>query len=68
MINLGQLYRWCDDFGGGLVIATSIEDAREKLEKKYQSMKNRNGEFKIWPWENDDYYDEDNKDVLDIYG
>lgn len=62
-----KYYRWCDDFGGGIVVAFSVEDAREKLKKKYQAMGDRNGEFKIWPWENDDYYDKNNPCVFDIY-
>lgn len=62
-----NVYRWCDDYGGGLVVAESIEDASEKLQKKYKAMGERNGEFTIWLWENDDYYDEDNPFVYDIY-
>ena len=35
MFNLNNLYRWCDDYGGGIVIAESLLDAGEKLAKKY---------------------------------
>lgn len=59
-----NLYRWCDDCGGGLVIASSLEDAKEKLKKRYPD---RNS-FIIWLYTKDDYFDEDNPDVLDIYG
>lgn len=65
MIELTDIYRWCDNFGGGLVIAASIEDARKKLDKKYP--KRLGGTWNIWPWKHDDYYDENNVDVLDIY-
>ena len=63
---LNSLYRWCDGYGGGLVIATSIEDAKEKLIKKYKDEKHAL-EFTIWPWKNDDYFDEENDCVFDIY-
>lgn len=58
-----HLYRWCDNYGGGLVIATSTDDAREKLAKAYPD---RNS-FVIWLCSNDDYFDEEHPDVLDIY-
>lgn len=62
-----NFYRWNRNdnlSGGGLVLAENIEDAREKLAKKY-SVNSDN--FGIWPWENDDYYDKDNVDIFDIY-
>lgn len=65
MFNLNKLYRWCDDHGGGLVIAFSKEKARAKLKKKYG---NKRKDFIIWLWTNDEYYDKDNQDVFDIYG
>ena len=65
MLLLESIYRWCDAYGGGLVVASSIEDARKKLEKKYDLDR---GPFIIWPWKKDDYYDENNVDVFDIYG
>ena len=57
-------YRWCDDFGGGLVLATSEEDARKKLVAKYGMSC---GDFTIWLWENDEFYDKNHPDVYDIY-
>lgn len=65
-----KYYRWCDYISGGIVLASSIDEAKEKLQKKYgvEFMGDRSGSLKIWPWENDDYYDEDNPDVFDIYG
>lgn len=66
MIDFNDLYRWCDDYGGGLVIASSMEEALEKLKKKYGDEERT--EFIVWLWKNDDFYDKDNKDVLDIYG
>lgn len=65
MFKLENLYRWCGGCGGGIVIAESEEDALNKLIKKYgRFMEN----FVIWPWTIDDYFDDENKDVLDIYG
>lgn len=64
MFNLNKVYRWCDDYGGGLVIAISKERARAKLAKKYG---NERKDFIIWLWTNDEYYDKDNQDVFDIY-
>lgn len=65
VFTLDNLYRWCDNYGGGIVIASSVEDACEKLQKKH---KEERGPYTIWRWKMDDYYDEDNVDVLDIYG
>ena len=63
-----KYYRWGDGFGGGIVLATSAEDAKEKLEKKYSNPMDRRGNFNIWPWEDDDYYDAEHPCVFDIYG
>lgn len=67
MFNLINLYRWCDDYGGGIVIADSIEDASKKLEN-FLSEERSIDKVIVWPWHLDDYYDEENPDVLDIYG
>lgn len=66
MVGFDNLYRWCDDYGGGLVIASSKEDAKEKLIKKYKAERDPD-KYIIWLWTNDDYFDKDNEDVLDIY-
>ena len=63
---LNYLYRWCDGNGGGLVIANSKEEAKEKLVKKYGAKRDAD-KFIIWSWTNDEYYDEENPHVLDIY-
>lgn len=67
MFKLENLYRWCDDYGGGIVIAESKEDALMKLITKYGNDRNFEKVI-IWSWANDDYFDEKNPDVLDIYG
>lgn len=67
MFNLINLYRWCDDYGGGIVIADSLLDAKEKLAKMFGEDRDADKTI-IWPWHLDDYYDEENPDVLDIYG
>lgn len=66
MFSFDNLWRWCDSYGGGLVIAETKAEAIEKLEKMYGE--NRNVEnMVLWRWTNDDYYDNQNPDVLDIY-
>lgn len=65
MFSINNLYRWCDQYGGGLVIADSLEDAGEKLAKRYGDDRE---EFIIWEATNDDYYDDDYPLVFDIYG
>lgn len=67
MFDLTNLYRWCDPYGGGLVIASSKEEAKEKLIKKYTGADRDFDRLIIWHWTNDDYFDEENPDVLDIY-
>ena len=67
MFNLDNLYRWCDDYGGGLVIADSLIEAQEKLDKMFGEDRDVNKVI-IWPWHLDDYFDKENPDVLDIYG
>lgn len=61
---LENIWRYSVIYGecGGIVIATSKEEANEKLEKKY----NRN-DFIVWKMVDDDYFDADNPDVFDIY-
>lgn len=66
VVIVSRLYRWSDDYGGGLVIASSVEEAREKLVARY-SRYNRTSNFVIWKATDDDYYDPDHPDVLDVY-
>jgi hypothetical protein len=67
MFDLNNLYRWSDAYGGGIVIADSLLDAQEKLKKTLGEDRDAD-KLIIWPWHSDDYYDEENPDVLDIYG
>lgn len=67
MFDLNNLYRWCDDYGGGLVIANSLIEAKEKLEKMFGEERDIEKVI-IWTWRLDDYFDKENPDVLDIYG
>ena len=62
-----KFFRWSSDLSGGIVIATSMEDALEKLENKYANVREKIRNFTIWRWDEDDYYDEENPNVLDIY-
>lgn len=65
MLNFENPYRWCDELGGGLVIASSVDDAKEKLVKKFGADRK---DFIVWLWTDDDYFDKENEDVFDIYG
>lgn len=67
MFKLENLYRWCDNYGGGIVIAESVVEAQEKVVKYLDEERDPN-KLIIWPWHLDDYYDEENPDVLDVYG
>lgn len=71
-MNIKNLYRYSIDEGllGGVVIAESLADACNKIKKKYGD-KDKYGdknEIEVWQFLNDDYYDEDNKDVVECYG
>lgn len=57
-------YTYCGG-NGGLVIADTKDSAVEKLEKKYG--KKATGEAEVWPWEQDEFCDPENLDVLNIY-
>ena len=64
-INAGHIWRYSINDGeyGGIVFASNEEQARKKIIKKY----NRS-DFLVWVWENDDYFDENNLDVFEVYG
>ena len=61
-INTGEL--------GGVVIADCLEEAYNKVKKKYgdQNKYGNKNEIEVWKFKNDDYYDRDNKDVVECYG
>ena len=61
-INTGEL--------GGVVIADCFEEAYNKVKKKYggQNKYGNKNEIEVWKFKNDDYYDRDNKDVVECYG
>lgn len=50
---------------GGLVAADTKEEAARKLAEKYGLIEAASA--KIWSWDRDDYYDEKNPDVFNIY-
>lgn len=62
-------YRWCQHDtkldGGGIVFAPSEEDALRFLVKKYGDKVT--DDMKVWSWTSDDFYDDNNRMVLDIY-
>ena len=61
-----NLYRYSINEGdfGGVVIANSLDEATEKVKKKYGNAE----EIAVWEFLNDDYYDSENKDVVECYG
>ena len=61
-INTGEL--------GGVVIADCLDEAYNKVKKKYgdQNKYGNKNEIEVWEFKNDDYYDRDNKDVVECYG
>ena len=66
MLFLNNAYRWCDDWGGGIVFAYSKDEAKEKLYNMYGESRNVE-DMIIWSWTNDELFDEGNPDVFDIY-
>ena len=68
-MDLTNVYRWCDDNGGGLVYATSIEEATAKIKAYLKDMwDDRSGYgLKVWQMSNDSYFCKEHPDVLDIY-
>lgn len=68
-MDISNVYRWYWDAGGGLVIAKSIEEARNKIVRKFEhtDLKDNLESLAIWSWEDDDFYDENHSDVFDIY-
>lgn len=65
-IPLGNLWRYSINEGdfGGIVIAETLDKAAEKVTKKYGNK----GTIDVWMVKNDDFYDKDNKDVIECYG
>ena len=65
-IRLGDLWRYSINEGefGGIVVAKNLNEATEKVVKKYKDGKT----IDVWTVKNDDFYDEKNKDVIECYG
>lgn len=65
-IRLGNLWRYSINEGdfGGIVIAETLDKAAKKVTKKYGNK----GAIDVWMVKNDDFYDKDNKDVIECYG
>lgn len=57
-----NFWRYSFGGGGGIVIATTEEEAREKIKRKYNI-----DDFVIWNMTDDDFYDDENPDVFDLY-
>ena len=62
---LNNIWRYSINLGdfGGIVIADTAESAEEKVRKKYNVR-----EICVWKMMEDDYFDENNTDVLECYG
>ena len=68
MFKLDELWRWFnDEDGDGMTAKLSHmpDESREKLTKKYGTAGDK---FIVWLWINDDYFDKNTPDILDIYG
>ncbi len=65
-IRLGNLWRYSINEGdfGGIVVAETLDKAAEKVIKKYGNK----GTIDMWMFKNDDFYDKENKDVIECYG
>lgn len=63
MTNL--IWRYSIGYGnyGGIVIAKNMSEATEKVSKKYNTK-----DYCVWAMKIDDYFDEENPDVLECYG
>jgi hypothetical protein len=67
MFQIDEVWRWFnnEDGGGGIVIAESEDEAREKLAQKYGLAGDK---FIVWLWVKDIYFDKNTPDIFDIYG
>lgn len=65
-ICLGNLWRYSINEGefGGVVIAKNLNEAMGKVVKKYKDKKI----IDVWTVKNDNFYDKENKDVIECYG
>lgn len=66
MFKLDEVWRWFNNEygGGGIVIADSEYEAREKLAQKYGLAGDK---FIVWLWIKDMYFDKNTPDIFDIY-
>ena len=65
-LRVEKLWRYSINEGdfGGVVIAENLNEATEKVVKKYKDGKI----VDVWMVKNDDSYDKENKDVIECYG
>lgn len=65
-LRVEKLWRYSINEGdfGGVVIAENLNEATEKVVKKYKDGKI----IDVWMVKNDDFYDKENKDVIECYG
>ena len=63
---LDKLWRYSINIGehGGIVIADTLEEAKEKVIKAY---KLGDEELIVWKIKHDDFFDKNNPDVFDCY-
>lgn len=61
-----KLYRYSVDDGefGGVVVAADLQEAKKLVRKSYPNV----NDILVWDAEEDDYYNEDNPNVLECYG
>lgn len=66
---LDKIWRYSINIGeyGGIVLADTAKEAREKIKKSWKREKNIT-HLGIWKMDEDDYFDEENPDVFECYG
>lgn len=62
---IDQIWRYSVNIGesGGIVLASKKEEAMELARNVYPE-----GDVEVWPMKADDYYDDNNPYVLEVYG
>jgi len=62
-----NIWRYCVNGFGGIVMAETKELAESKIKSAYKHM-NSFDEFSVWNIEDDDYFNKDYPDVWECYG
>lgn len=67
-----KIYRYSINMGesGGIVFAVDKISAKDKVKKYYENRFDfdKDDEIVVWQWEEDEFCDLNNPDVIDCYG